>query len=228
MKKVELNFPEQEDSYFLREAYKTARANFMFSGEDVKAVVVTSCHMSEGKTTVSVTLARSLAEFGKRVILLDADLRKSAMAGRFGVMIDKGFSHYLSGQAEWDDVLCQTQIEGFDIVFAGQIPPNPVELVGSRAMKELIERLRKEYDYILIDSPPLGMVIDSAVIAPYADGALLVLDAGRVQTREAQYVKAQLEKSKCRILGVILNHTERKMSLIDKIRALFKKKAATK
>jgi len=209
MPKIELIYDDPNQNYFLREAYKTARTNFMFSGSGIKTVIVTSCQMSEGKSTVSLNLALSLAEFGKRVLLLDADLRKSIMANHIDAPLEKGFSHFLSGQAEWNEVVCQTQFEKLDVVFSGKTPPNPVELIGSDRMKRCLEDAREEYDYILIDSPPLGMVIDSAVLAPFCDGAILVLDTGRIPAREAQRVKAQLEKSGCRLLGVILNHTQK-------------------
>lgn len=203
----------------MREALNTIRANFLFSGYDVKTVAVTSCHMSEGKSTVTLALARSLAELDKRVLLVDADLRKSVFTSRLEGMTEKGLAHYLSGQAELDEALYQTQYEKLDILLAGKVPPSPVVLLDSSRMRDLLLEMREKYDYVLIDTPPLGMVIDSAVVAKYADGVVMVLDAGNVQAKEAKDVKAQLDKSGCRLLGVILNHAEGKNEAKSRIKA---------
>ncbi len=228
MPTVILKAEETVDNYYMREAYNTIRTNFLFSGCEIKTVVFTSCHMNEGKSTVSAVLAQSLAETGKRVLLIDADLRKSVFASRIEGQVEKGLSLFLSGQAERDEVLCQTQIVNLDIILAGKVPPNPVELLNSDRMKTLIMQAREAYDYVLIDTPPLGMVIDSAVIADYCDGAVMVLDGGNVQAREAQHVKQQLEKSGCRLLGVVLNHTEAQHGffarLSKKLKSFCKKK----
>ena len=209
---VELVLEEQQN-YFMREAFNTLRTNILFSGKDIKNIVITSCMAHEGKTTVSTEVAKSLAESGKRVLLIDADLRKSVMATRYtktrGLC---GLSQLLSGQVEIDDAIYKTQIEGLHVIFAGPYPPNPTELVGSPAFKELLDAKRDEYDYILIDAAPLGLVIDAAVMASVCDGAVLVINSGTVKYRFAQEVKLQLQKSGCRILGVVLNKVSRKNS----------------
>ena len=127
----------EEQSYFIREAYNTLRTNILFSGKDVKTIVITSCTANEGKTTVCVELAKSLAESGKRVLLMDADLRKSVMVSRYtkvrGLV---GLSQVLSGQIEADDAIYKTQIKNLDVIFAGPYPPNPTELVGSPAFSK--------------------------------------------------------------------------------------------
>lgn len=228
MANVIIKTEECADNYYMREAYNTIRTNFLFSGCEIKTVVITSCHMSEGKSTVSSVLAQSLAEMGKKTLLVDADLRKSVFASRVEGVAAKGMSHFLSGQAELEEVLCSTQYPELDVIFAGKVPPNPVELLNSERMKNFVADMREKYDYVLIDTPPLGMVIDSAVAAEFCDGAVMVLDAGNVQSREAQDVKSQLEKSGCRLLGVVLNHTEARNGFfaecVKKIKALFKKK----
>ena len=118
--------------YRTNEAYKTLRTNLEFSGSDKKSIVLTSSTPNEGKSTVSLGLAMSLAESGKRVLLVDADLRKSVLMGRHRVTESvKGLSHYLSGQANLSDVICGTQEEGMFMIFAGIVPPNPSELLGS-------------------------------------------------------------------------------------------------
>ena len=124
----------------------------------------------------------------------------------------RGLSQLLSGQIEIDDAIYKTQIENLHVIFAGPYPPNPTELVGSPAFKELLDAKRDEYDYILIDAAPLGLVIDAAVMASVCDGAVLVINSGTVKYRFAQEVKLQLQKSGCRILGVVLNKVSRKNS----------------
>jgi len=213
MKTIEL-IVEEEQNYFMREAFNTLRTNILFSGKDVKTIVVTSCMAHEGKTTVSYETSKSLAESGKKVLLIDADLRKSVMASRYtkdrGIT---GLSHLLSGQVTAEQAICKTQIAGLDIIFAGPYPPNPTELVGSPAFKELLDSQRDKYDYIIVDAAPLGLVIDAAVMASVCDGAVIVINAGTIKYRMAQGVKAQLQKSGCKILGVILNQVSRKGGL---------------
>lgn len=215
MQKIELNFDEQSSSnYYLREAFNTLRANVLFSGKSVKIILVTSCFAHEGKTSVSLDLCRNLADAGKHVLLVDADLRKSVMVSRYtkerGIY---GLSQVLSGQVNARDAIYSTNVEGLEIIFAGPYPPNPTELVGSFAFKELLEGVREQYDYVIVDAPPLGLVIDAAVMSTYCDGALLVINTGRIKYRVAQTVKAQLEKSGCKLLGVVLNQADRQKTI---------------
>lgn len=210
MRTVEIVLDDKKD-YFTREAFNTLRTNILFSGRDVKTILITSCIAHEGKSTISFETALNLAEAGKKVLLIDADLRKSVFANRYtkekGLL---GLSQYLSGQADRDDVLYETQIPNFSIIFSGPFPPNPTELVGNEAFGELIRSVRDSYDYVLVDVPPLGMVIDAAVMAPSCDGAVLVINTGVIKYRLAQRVADQLRKSGCRILGVVLNQASRK------------------
>ncbi|MBE6633964.1 MAG: CpsD/CapB family tyrosine-protein kinase [Ruminococcaceae bacterium] len=210
MRTIELDFGDL-NNYFVREAFNTLRTNILFSGKDVKTIIVTSCVAHEGKTTVSFEMAKSLAEADKKVLLIDADLRKSVTVSRYtkerGV---NGLSQILSGQVTLEQSVYRTQIEGLDVIFAGPYPPNPAELVGSPVFKEMLDCVRDAYDYIIVDAPPLGLVIDAAVMASVCDGAVIVINQGNIKYRLAQNVKAQLAKSGCRILGVVLNQTQRK------------------
>ncbi len=197
----------------VKEAYKTLRTNLEFSGTDVKVIALTSCTENEGKTSISFQLAVSLAEAGKKTILVDADLRKSVLHGRYKATREKyGLSHYLSGQAKLDETVCATNIPDFYIIFAGQVPPNPSELLGSEKFKVLIQRFRTEYDYVIIDTPPLGSVIDSAIVARECDGVILVVESKAISYKFARTVKEQLERAGCRILGCVLNKVELKNS----------------
>ena len=152
MNKVE--FGKLEDlEYSVNEAYKTLRTNLSFCGNDVKTILLTSCTPNEGKSTVALRLTQALAEDEKKVILVDADLRKSVFIGRYGITSEhqiKGLSHYLSGQNELDDVICETGIENLNIIFAGPTTPNPTELIGNSYFEEMIKTLREQYDYCLL------------------------------------------------------------------------------
>lgn len=210
MKTIEITF-EDSSNYFIKEAFNTLRTNVLFSGKNIKTIVVTSCFAHEGKSTVSFEMCRSLAEAGKQVLLIDADLRKSVMVTRHtkerGIC---GLSQLLSGQISMDKAIYHTQVEGLDIVFSGPYPPNPTELVGQAAFKEFLDANRDAYDYIIIDAPPLGLVIDAAVISSVCDGAILVINTGHVKYRIAQNVKDQLDKSGCKLLGVVLNQANKR------------------
>lgn len=194
-----------------KEAYKTLRTNLSFAGKNVKVISLTSCTPNEGKTSVSFQLCLSLAESGKKTILVDADLRKSVLRGRYKANREKyGLSHYLSGQMELDDVCCRTNVNNFDIIFAGPIPPNPSELLGGDAFKNMLEVLRMKYDYVIVDTPPLGSVIDGAVVGAICDGTVIVVESGAISYKFAQNVKEQLDKVGCRILGCVLNKVNTK------------------
>ena len=196
----------KELDYRTNESYKSLRTNLQFCGDDVRVIAFTSCTPNEGKSSVCFNLSTSFAQDGKKVIMIDADLRKSVMVGRYKVgAIDAGLSHYLSGQKKLDDVICTTDIENFDVIFSGPFAPNPAELVGSDKMDAMIAQLREKYDYILIDTPPLGSVIDGAVIAKYTDGVVMVIENNAISYRFAQGVKKQLEQVDATILGAVLN-----------------------
>ncbi len=199
------------DNYSFRsnEAYNTLRTNIQFCGKDIKAICITSCTPNEGKTVVSFSLAASMAEGGKKVLFIDADLRKSILIGR--LKVDKavsGLTHYLSGINELEEIIYQTNVENLDIIFTGPVPPNPSDLLGSEEFRKLIASGREVYDYIIIDTPPLGAVIDSANVAKFCDGVILVIQTNTISYKFAQRVIKQLEKGNCRILGAILNKVE--------------------
>lgn len=208
--KVEIKLHGLEN-YFVNESFKTLRTNLQFCGSHNKVISITSCDANEGKTTTALMLAESLSEIKKKVIFVDCDLRKSVIAKQYcDLKVARGLSEYLSDQAEKEEVIYNTQYDGFDIVFSGPYCHNPVELIMSDKFTQFIAELREEYDYVIIDSPPLGLVIDSAVIAKNCDGAIMVISSGKVRYRQARSTKAQLEKSGCKILGVVLNHVEKR------------------
>lgn len=191
------------------EAIKTLRTNLMFSGTSIKAVALTSFVAAEGKSTIAFQLAASLAQAGKRVLLLDADLRKSTLARRLRVKNKvEGLSHYLSGMANANDLLYETDLSGMYIMFAGTYVPNSAELLGSPSFSKLISALKDVFDYVIVDSTPLGQIIDCAVIAPNLDGVLMVVDATNNSYKRELRIKSQLEKSGAKVLGVVLNRVD--------------------
>ena len=206
--KVELERLEKL-GYGKKEAFNSLRTNLSFCGDDIHVIAFTSCTPDEGKSSIVVELGRSLAEDGKHVLILDADLRKSVLVGRHHVKAEKGaikgMSHYLSGQAKLEEVLFETNVENMDVVFAGRTISNPTELLGNRYFDKIIAYAREHYDAVLIDTPPLGSVIDTAVIAPKVDGVILVVEANKCSYRFIQDIKKQLSVTGAKVLGVVLN-----------------------
>lgn len=191
------------------EAYKTLRTNIQFCGSEVKIIGLTSCIPNEGKSSVSLNLAVSMAEAGKKVVFVDADLRKSVIIGRYKIDRPiKGLTHYLSGINKADEIIYRSTIENLHMIFSGPIPPNPSELLGSTKFNNLIQVLGQTYDYVFIDTPPIGSVIDGAVVAKVCDGMIIVVEAKKISYKFAQKVKAQLDKTGCRILGAVLNKVD--------------------
>ena len=195
--------------YRSNEAYKNLRTNIQLCGSDVKVIMVTSATPNEGKSSVSFNLAVSLAESGKKVIFIDADLRKSILVGRYKINKSvKGLTHFLSGICKFDEVMYATNVENLLTVFSGPVPPNPSELLGNKTFKLLIKSLRETYDYVIIDTPPLGNVIDSAIVAQECDGAIFVIAANTISYKFIQNTMVQLKKTDCKILGAVLNKVD--------------------
>ena len=191
------------------EALKTLRTNLLFSGANIRAVALTSYSASEGKSTIAFQLAASMAQTGKRVLLVDADLRKSVMASRLRVRgrVD-GLSHFLSGMSNANELICETDIPGMYMMFAGARVPNAAELLGNESFVKLIPALKETFDYVIVDAAPLGQVIDAAVIAPVMDGMVMVVDVTHNSYKLERRMKQQLEKSGAKILGVVLNRVD--------------------
>ncbi len=208
MEKIEINHLVVK-GFQAAESMKTLRSNLMFCGNSVRVVGLTSFSASEGKSSISFQLAASLAQAGRRVLLLDTDLRKSMLQRRLKVKgkID-GVSHYLSGMCEMDKLLRKTDVDGMYIMFAGVWVPNASELLGSSRFKEMIPVLKEKFDYVLVDAPPVGQVIDCAVMAPELDGVIVVVDTTHNSYKLEKRIKSQLEKSGGKILGVILNRVD--------------------
>lgn len=193
----------------LDEYYNSLATNIKFLGKDIKKIVLTSVFENEGKSTISINLAKSLAEIGCKVIFIDADTRKSVMYSRFkyrGEVL--GLTSYLSGDTELQNTLYRTDVENLTILPSGLIPPNPVSLLQNKNLDIMLDVFEKYYDYIIIDTPPIGSVIDPAIIAKKSDGSILVVEEGRVKKKFIKKAKTQLEQSGSNFLGVILNKAD--------------------
>ena len=190
----------------LEEYYNSIRTNIQFSGRNLKVIALTSAQPGEGKSTTSVNLAFSFARAGFRTLLIDADTRNSVMSGTFKSNERyQGLTSFLSGNAELSDIICDTSIDNLMIILAGQVPPNPTSLIQNDNFKSMNETVRGLYDYVIIDTPPLGLVIDAAILAHHSDASLLVTKAGEDRRRTVTKVKEQLEQSGSVFLGIILN-----------------------
>ncbi len=209
MQQTTLHFSESENNYQIKEAYKTLRSNVEFSGQDVRAVSVTSCTPGEGKSSVSMALARAFAEAGKKTVLVDADMRKSVMVGRYKTgSVRLGLTHCLVGREKLSNVICETDTPNLYVIFSGPIPPNPSELLGGEVFSKILANMKNVFDYIIVDTPPLGSVIDAAVIAKQCDGTIMVVEDNAISYRFAQRVKSQLDKAGAKVIGAVLNKVD--------------------
>jgi len=189
-----------------KESYKMIRSNIQFSGSDKKVINFTSAIPSEGKTNVSFNVAYSLAESGQKVLYIDADLRKSVFQKRTRINESaKGLSHFLTGQANVNDIIHDSNLNNLTVIVSGPKPPNPAELLENERFSKLIQAVRQIFDYVIIDTPPLGSVIDSAIIAKNCDGIIYVVASKQIKYKFAQQIKKQIDVTGCPILGVILN-----------------------
>ncbi len=197
-------------SYALREALRTLKTNIKFSGDDIKVIMLTSAAPNEGKSSVTFNLAKSLTESGKNVLIIDSDMRKSVLVGRLQARSEDGeeimgLSHYLSGQQSIDDTTYKTDIENLYVMFAGPSVPNPTELLEKKYFSKLIKNARDCFDYVLIDTAPLGAAIDAAIVARHCDATLLVVAQGTEPKKNIMAAKSQIEAAGGKIIGVVLN-----------------------
>lgn len=196
----------------VEESLRTIRSNIQFCGADkpIKTICLTSCIPNEGKSMTSINLAVSMAGAEKKVLHIDADMRKPRFYKNVNLKLNIGLSNYLSGLADADEVISKTNIKNLDLVLCGPKPPNPAELIGGRRFGELLERMKDRYDYIIIDTPPLGSMIDAAIVASKTDGTIILIEYKAIEIEKAKKVKEQLEKANANIIGVILNKVPKK------------------
>lgn len=206
---------KKTQSYTMKESLRAFKTNIQFCGDDVKTILITSAVPNEGKSTVALDLAQSLTESGKRVLLIDTDMRKSVFVGRLRAQTSSGgeicgLSHYLSGQKKLEDVLYGTEIPRLFMIFAGPSVPNPTEILEKKYFEELLKFGREHFNYIILDCAPIGAAIDAAVVAKHCDGAIMVIAQGMASGRLILSVRKQLEASGVKILGAVLNKVRMK------------------
>jgi len=190
------------------------RTNVEYSAIDqtLQVIVVTSSKPGEGKSTTCANLAVAYAQTSKKVLLIDADMRKPSQHHLFGKSNRLGLTTALFRQKELQDVIQQTNTDDLAIISAGPTPPNPSELLASKRMAALLETARERYDVVIIDTPPLMYVTDAQIAAAQSDGVILVVEAGKVKKDVALRAKASLDHVKARLIGVVLNNVPRKHS----------------
>lgn len=188
------------------EYYNALCTNIQLSGDKLKVISVTSVNPGEGKTTTSVNIARSFARAGYKTLLIDGDTRNSVISGVFKSREKiTGLTEFLSGTADLSYGLCDTNIENLFVVQSGSVSPNPTALLQSKNFNDMIETLRKYFDYIIVDTPPVGIVIDAVIITQKCDASILVTATGEANKRDVQRAKQQLEQTGKLFLGVVLN-----------------------
>lgn len=190
------------------EAFRTLRTNIQFSSIDkpIKSMAITSSGPGEGKSTVSVNIATTIAQAEKKVLLIDCDLRKPTLHKHFQMSSLKGLTNILVENVDYTDVLYDFEnISGLNVIGSGPIPPNPAELLGSNKMENFVKDMEKEYDMVILDTPPIGLVTDSALLSTIVDGTILVCSVGESEINAAQRAKKLLDKVNANILGVVLN-----------------------
>lgn len=192
------------------EQFRTLRTNINFSMPDkeIKTFLFTSSSPGEGKSTVAANTAVVFAQEGKRVLLVDADMRKPTVHYTYHVTNTIGLSNLLTRQATLDEVVKDTEIGNLQIITCGPIPPNPAELVGSQTMDRMMEDMKEKFDVIIFDAPPVLSVADAQILSNKADATILVMSAGETEKTEILKAKEALVSSNANIIGVVLNNFE--------------------
>lgn len=196
------------------ESFRTLRTNVQFTSVDseIKSIMITSSGRGEGKSFTVSNYAVSMAQSGKSVIVVDADLRNPTQHKLFGIENGEGLSVVLAQNQDYRACSKETAVPGITVLTAGPRPPNPAELLGSKRMKDVIEGLSKKYDMVLFDTPPIIAVTDAAVLAHQVGGVILVLASGKVNREYAQKAMELLNKVDAKVLGAVLNKVQIKAS----------------
>lgn len=194
------------------EAYKLLRTNLEFSLADegkCKIIGVTSALAGEGKSTTAINIAYTIAQTGKRVLLMEADLRLPTIAQRLGVHPAPGLSNFLVGQCSGDDIIQRSAlIRNFYVIAAGDIPPNPAELMGSGAMQETMKALSRLFDIIIVDLPPANVVSDALIVSKLIDGVVVVVLQDYCEKKALDMLVRQLQFAGTKILGFVMTGSD--------------------
>lgn len=202
----------ENSTFSVQEAYKSLRTNLHFSlyGKKCKKIGITSGMAGEGKSITMLNLAISIAETGSKVLLIDADLRRPAMARLLMEKATPGLSNVLAGLDSAENAVRKDLYPNLDFLFSGDIPPNPSELLGSERMVKLMEEMNKQYDYILVDTPPVNVVSDACVVASILDGVLLLVRHNRAKKDDVKRSVSRLQLTGAKLLGFVLNGVSEK------------------
>jgi capsular exopolysaccharide synthesis family protein len=194
----------------IAEQFRTIRTNIQFSSIDQKhkTLIITSPSSGEGKTTSAINLAISISQQGERVLLIDANLRRPTLHTSFNLKDSYGLTDVLMGRVSLEEATFQTQIGRLEVLTSGIIPPNPTEIIGSKAMNYFIEDIKEEFDVIIFDCPPVLETTDTKLLAGQCDGVVLVLNSGKSDREKAAEANRLLHLVRAKVLGVILNERE--------------------
>jgi len=205
------NYVSEEPRSPISDSFRAVRTNLEFTkaGNEIKTILVTGTTVSEGKSTIASNLARIIAQADKKVILLDADLRKSIIQEELGLQDRKGLSNTLSNQVELDDVMIPLEEGNISIIPAGDLPPNPSELLGSENFDQILGRLKKIADIIIVDGPPL-LVTDAVILAAKVDGIIIVVQPGLTNKDIITAMTELLERINTPILGIVSNRDKKR------------------
>lgn len=188
------------------EAIYQLRTGILYSSKDVKTIVVTSAFENQGKSFISFHLAYSLSQVGKRVLLVDTDMRKSVLQRRMGLDgVKLGLSEYLSGNAELGQVIYDVGLPNMHVLFSGKLVPNASALLSAKWLENLCAEVRDSYDYVIFDTPPICVVGDAAIVASFCDGALLVIENGVTKKKTLAQMKSEMDKVGANVIGVVQN-----------------------
>lgn len=201
------NFPQLD--YVCNEAMNTLCTNLSYCGKDIRKVMITSRYAGEGKSYISINLMRTFSQLGKRVVLVDTDLRASGIQSdywlRYSTQNHYGLSEYLSGICDLEEAIYQTNLPNTYMIPAGHEAPNPLQLLDTQAMSDLIEQLAEQFDVVLLDTPPVGVLVDAVALAKFCDGALLVVGYCKGKQQEIGDAVENIKQTGCKVLGAVLN-----------------------
>lgn len=211
---LEIKLEKKNLPFAMVEEIKNLRTGITFSGDDIKTVMFTSCAPNEGKSTVSIETARAFAELGKKVLYIDSDLRKSILKRKLDHgSFKKGLTHFLTGQCQIEDIIYKNTAGADDVEFyvipSGPSTNSPTELLSSDKYIDLLKNVRENYDIIIIDTPPLGNVVDASIVGKKCDGSIIIVEAGNTNFKVVQKVRDKLVVSNSRILGIVLNKVDK-------------------
>ncbi|MGE6377377.1 CpsD/CapB family tyrosine-protein kinase [Peribacillus muralis] len=196
------------------EQYRTIRTNLQFSAveKDIRSMIFTSANPGEGKSTTSINVAAVFAQQGKRILIIDADLRKPSVHTNLNMENFLGLTNIITKQNQLQEAIQSSIYPNLDVLTSGPIPPNPSELLGSNGMENVLEEAKMNYDLVILDTPPVNAVTDAQILANMTDGVVLVVSSGSTEIQQAKKAKELLHNANAKLLGAILNKKKQKYS----------------